>query len=49
MTLLQLAALGALSGLCLLAATFPRRIAPPLRQPDPFKGLEDEWRSIMRD
>lgn len=48
MTLLQVLAMVSLSLLALLAAAFPRRLAPPPAVKDPFLGFEDDWRSVMR-
>ncbi len=47
MTFLQLYLLFGLSIIFALAAFFPRRLARPRRSPDPFKGLEREWKEIM--
>lgn len=48
MTFLQLGLLLGLATLSLLAAFCPRRIARPRKSPDPFVGLEHEWREVMQ-
>lgn len=47
MTFLQLFLLCGLAIIFALAAAYPRRLAPPRRSADPFKGLENDWREIM--
>lgn len=49
MTFLQLILLCGLIIIFALAAGYPRRLAPPRRSADPFKGLEHEWQEIMHN